>query len=177
MGGLSPRGPPVPAEWCWIAELNSDLGPSTVYNDLDVSDDHVARAGDLLFAWSGSLTVRRWFRAGGYRQPAHLQGPSGTWNPHVAASRVAHSDLDAPFPGYRCATRRQPRCVAHNAQRYHLDDLWLSPERSRSRTRHGVQPLWERALCAERESLYLTSSATLSFPSCFRGRFVYGADR
>lgn len=45
-----------------IAELNSGLGASTVYNDIEVADEHVARPGDLLFAWSGSLTVARWCR-------------------------------------------------------------------------------------------------------------------
>ncbi|MBA5846406.1 restriction endonuclease subunit S [Gordonia amicalis] len=43
-----------------IAELNSGLGASTVYNEIDVPDDNIARPGDLLFAWSGSLTVARW---------------------------------------------------------------------------------------------------------------------
>ncbi|UAK38202.1 restriction endonuclease subunit S [Gordonia bronchialis] len=45
-----------------IAELNSGIGGSTVYNDIEVPDDNVARPGDLLFAWSGSLTVARWHR-------------------------------------------------------------------------------------------------------------------
>lgn len=46
-----------------IAELNSGPGASTIYNDIDVAPDHLARPGDLLFAWSGSLTVQRWFRS------------------------------------------------------------------------------------------------------------------
>ncbi|MGK2317997.1 hypothetical protein [Gordonia rhizosphera] len=45
-----------------IAELNSGIGGSTVYNDIEAPDDNVARPGDLLFAWSGSLTVARWHR-------------------------------------------------------------------------------------------------------------------
>ncbi|WP_456505278.1 restriction endonuclease subunit S [Arthrobacter sp. UYCu723] len=39
-----------------IAELNSGIGGSTVYSDAEVSDQHIANPGDLLFAWSGSLT-------------------------------------------------------------------------------------------------------------------------
>lgn len=46
-----------------IAELNSGIGNSTVRNDIAVPDDNTARPGDLLFAWSGSLTVARWYRA------------------------------------------------------------------------------------------------------------------
>ncbi|MCM3894118.1 restriction endonuclease subunit S [Gordonia sputi] len=45
-----------------IAELNSGIGGSTVHNDIEVPDDNVAKPGDLLFAWSGSLTVARWHR-------------------------------------------------------------------------------------------------------------------
>lgn len=45
-----------------IAELNSGIGSSTVYNDIGVADEHLVRPGDLLFAWSGSLTVARWYR-------------------------------------------------------------------------------------------------------------------
>src|SRR5690606_28055785 len=45
-----------------IAELNSGIGSSTVYNDIDVPEEHLARPGDLLFAWSGSLTAARWYR-------------------------------------------------------------------------------------------------------------------
>src|SRR5690606_875626 len=45
-----------------IAEINSGPSGSTVYNDIDVPDQHLARPGDVLFAWSGSLTVARWFR-------------------------------------------------------------------------------------------------------------------
>lgn len=43
-----------------IAELNGGLGGSTVYNDIDASGENVAKPGDLLFSWSGSLVVKRW---------------------------------------------------------------------------------------------------------------------
>jgi len=45
-----------------IAELNSGPGRSTVYNELYVPDDKLARPGDLLMSWSGSLNVYRWVR-------------------------------------------------------------------------------------------------------------------
>lgn len=44
-----------------IAELNSGISDSTVYNDIEVSDRHLARPGDILMSWSGSLGVFRWF--------------------------------------------------------------------------------------------------------------------
>ena len=43
-----------------IAELNSGPGPSTVYANTAAPDEHIARADDILFAWSGSLGVYRW---------------------------------------------------------------------------------------------------------------------
>jgi len=46
-----------------IADLKSGPGSSTVYTDHEPdSDDFVARPGDILFAWSGSLDVYRWHR-------------------------------------------------------------------------------------------------------------------
>lgn len=45
-----------------IAELNSGPGNSTVWADVEANEDNVARPGDILFAWSGSLDVYRWFR-------------------------------------------------------------------------------------------------------------------
>ncbi len=46
-----------------IADLKSGPGGSTVYTDHEPeNDDFVARAGDILFAWSGSLDVYRWYR-------------------------------------------------------------------------------------------------------------------
>lgn len=43
-----------------IAEMKNGPGASTKYTDAPVADDQVARPGDLLFAWSGSLGVSRW---------------------------------------------------------------------------------------------------------------------
>ncbi|EQD35763.1 type I restriction-modification system, S subunit, partial [mine drainage metagenome] len=45
-----------------IAELNSGPGGSTVYNDINVPNDKLASAGDLLMSWSGSLGLYRWYR-------------------------------------------------------------------------------------------------------------------
>ena len=45
-----------------IADLNSGPGNSTVYADVEAAKDNIARPGDILFAWSGSLDVYRWPR-------------------------------------------------------------------------------------------------------------------
>jgi type I restriction enzyme S subunit len=46
-----------------IAELNSGLGASSVYNQVNAAPEYTAYPGDILFAWSGSLDVYRWHRA------------------------------------------------------------------------------------------------------------------
>lgn len=45
-----------------IRELNSGPSESTVYSTLSVPDNKTAYSGDVLFAWSGSLGVWRWYR-------------------------------------------------------------------------------------------------------------------
>ena len=45
-----------------IKELNSGVSESTVYNDIVVPDSKTAFPGDVLFAWSGSLGIYRWFK-------------------------------------------------------------------------------------------------------------------
>jgi type I restriction enzyme S subunit len=45
-----------------IKELNSGPSETTVYSSLTVPEDKTAFPGDVLFAWSGSLGVWRWYR-------------------------------------------------------------------------------------------------------------------
>lgn len=44
-----------------IKELNSGASESTIYNDISVPENKTAYPGDVLFAWSGSLGVWRWY--------------------------------------------------------------------------------------------------------------------
>ncbi len=45
-----------------IKELNSGPSETTVYSSITVPDNKTAYPGDVLFAWSGSLGVWRWYR-------------------------------------------------------------------------------------------------------------------
>jgi type I restriction enzyme, S subunit len=54
-----------------IKELKSGISRTTVFNELDVRDENVARHHDLLFSWSGSLDVYRW------------HGPEALINQHI----------------------------------------------------------------------------------------------
>jgi type I restriction enzyme, S subunit len=54
-----------------IRELKAGLSADTPMSDVEVSDNHLAKHGGILFAWSGSLDVYRW------------SGPEALINQHV----------------------------------------------------------------------------------------------
>jgi type I restriction enzyme S subunit len=45
-----------------IKELNSGISDSTIYNSIEVSPQKTAYPGDVLFAWSGTLGLWRWYK-------------------------------------------------------------------------------------------------------------------
>ena len=104
-----------------IAELNSGIGGSTVRNDIEVPDDNTARPGDLLFAWSGSLTAARWYR----RRPS--------WNQHIfkvipAAGRpmwLVNQAVHAKLDQFK-AIAADKDTMGH-IQRRHLDETCPHP--------------------------------------------------
>lgn len=156
-----------------IAELNSGLGGSTVYNDIEVADDHVARPGDLLFAWSGSLTVHRWFR------------PEGIVNQHIF--KVIPSDvpmwvvkgaLDRKLSEFRAIAADKATTMGH-IQRRHLDELVAVPSSARIGANDQVMnALWLRALTAEQESLQLEALRDQLLPQLMLGKIrVKDAER
>lgn len=137
-----------------IAELNSGIGPSTVYNDIDVPDFHLTRPGDLLFAWSGSLTVARWFR------------PEAIVNQHIfkvipEASRplwLVAQALHAKLAKFKLVAADKATTMGH-IQRRHLDEPVLIPSAHEvSRLDAFMSSLWNRALAAEQENLALAAT-------------------
>ena len=54
-----------------IRELNAGIDSNTPRSDVNAVDEHIARDGDILFAWSGSLDVYRW------------AGPESLINQHI----------------------------------------------------------------------------------------------
>jgi type I restriction enzyme S subunit len=153
-----------------IAELKGGPGRSTVYNEINVPDEHVAHPGDLLFAWSGSLTVRRWFR------------PEGIVNQHIfkviPASEFntwfVHGHLLRLLPWYRQVAADKATTMGH-IQRHHLDELVLVPDKQTLARLDAVcRPLWERALAAERESLVLAELRDTVLPKLVTGELWVG---
>ena len=156
-----------------IAELNSGPGASTVYNDLDVAEQYLARPGDLLFAWSGSLTVQRWFR------------DEGIVNQHIfkviptdAPLWVVNGALRAKLAEFKGIAADKATTMGH-IQRHHLDEPVLVPDDEGIAGADAVmQALWKRALQAERESLKLAELRDTLLPELMSGRLrVKDAER
>jgi len=149
-----------------IAELNSGLGASTVYNDIDVADDHVARPGDLLFAWSGSLTVHRWFR------------PEGIVNQHIFKvipdqgfpMWLVHQALLRKLAEFRGIAADKATTMGH-IQRRHLDeDVFIPAPDVITSLDQAMRGLWDRALAAEVENEQLSSTRDELLPLLMSGK-------
>lgn len=149
-----------------IAELNSGLGGSTVYNDIEVPDEHLARAGDLLFAWSGSLTVSRWFR------------PEAIVNQHIFKvipidgypMWLVNQAVRTKLAEFKAIAADKATTMGH-IQRRHLDEpVVLPPSEAIKRIDELMTGLWDRALSAERENLNLTATRDELLPLLMSGK-------
>jgi type I restriction enzyme S subunit len=148
-----------------IAEINSGPGVSTVYNDIDVPDEHLARPGDVLFAWSGSLAVARWFR------------PEAIINQHIfkvipnsGVPRWLVFDLINRKLAYFKGIAADKATTMGHIQRRHLDEVASVPVESSIKQLDSVLgPLWDRALSAEQESLKLAELRDLLLPKLMSG--------
>ena len=156
-----------------IAELNSGLGRSTVYNDIEVHEQHLAQPGDLLFAWSGSLTVHRWYR------------PEGIINQHIfkvipttAPLWVVNGALREKLAEFKGIAADKATTMGH-IQRRHLDEEVLVPTAvAMAKYDKLMTGLWDRALQAEQESLSLIELRDTLLPELMSGRLrVKDAER
>ncbi|MFF0150609.1 restriction endonuclease subunit S [Micromonospora sp. NPDC005203] len=149
-----------------IAEINSGPGPATVYNDIVVDEKHLARPGDVLFSWSGSLTVARWFR------------PEAIINQHIFKV-IPHGDtpkwlafeaVKSKLADYRAIAADKATTMGH-IQRRHLDEEVVMPiPEAIDRLDRQAGSLWQRALVAEQESLTLAALRDSLLPELMSGR-------
>ncbi|VFA96625.1 restriction endonuclease subunit S [Nocardia cyriacigeorgica] len=149
-----------------IAELNSGIGASTVRSDIDVPDDHLARPGDLLFAWSGSLTVARWFRE------------EAIINQHIfkvipadgMPVWVLNGALRAILPYFRAVAADKATTMGH-IQRRHLDETVRIPSAARRQELDDLMSgLWGTALSFERQNLALAAARDELLPLLMSGK-------
>lgn len=149
-----------------IAELNGGIGGSTVFSDAVVDDKHVARPGDILFAWSGSLTLHRWFRE------------EAIVNQHIfkVIPREGHQAwlvyelLRQKLGDFKAIAADKATTMGH-IQRHHLDEVVGIPS---SNDIDSLNPLmsalWSSALSSERESLTLAATRDALLSNLMSGK-------
>lgn len=149
-----------------IAELNSGIGGSTVFSDIDVPEQHLARHGDVLFAWSGSLTLHRWFRPEAIvNQHIFKVIPSNGYPEWCVYSLVANK-----LEEFRAIAADKATTMGH-IQRRHLEEPAAVPSMTEINFRDTeMTALWERALLAEQESLSLAEIRDALLPELMSGK-------
>lgn len=157
-----------------IAELNSGVGVSTVYNDLEVPDDNLARPGDLLFAWSGSLTVARWYRPEAIVNQHIFKVIPNNGVPMWLVNQAVRAKLDE----FKAVAADKATTMGH-IQRRHLDQPVAIPAPGAIKKLDGVMDaLWQRALAGEVENLSLVRTRDELLPLLMSGRLsVKDAER
>lgn len=149
-----------------IAELNGGIGGSTVYSDLAVDDKHLARPGDILFAWSGSLTLHRWFRDEAIvNQHIFKVIPRDGYPAWLVYELVRQKLAD-----YKAIAADKATTMGH-IQRHHLDEVVAIPTAVEvGRLDSLMSALWGVALNAERESLNLAATRDALLPQLMSGK-------
>jgi type I restriction enzyme S subunit len=148
-----------------IAELNSGPGASTIYSDVLAPQENIVRPGDLLFSWSGSLGVYRWF------------GDEALVNQHifkVICERFpqwfVHQHLLDALPFFQGVAADKATTMGH-IKRDHLRRVPV-PLPSRDVLEAAgrvIEPLYQRILRNERESLTLASMRDALLPKLMSG--------
>lgn len=149
-----------------IAELNSGISASTVYSDAAVADQHVVRPGDILFAWSGSLTLHRWFRSEAIVNQHIFKVIPSVETPVWLAYELIRQKLD----DFKATAANKATTMGH-IQRHHLDESVAVPSREAIAEMNPVMDaLWHSALNAERESLTLAATRDALLPQLMSGK-------
>jgi type I restriction enzyme S subunit len=148
-----------------IAELNSGPGASTIYSDVSAAHENMVRAGDLLFSWSGSLGVYRWF------------GDEALVNQHIFKvicegfpQWFVHQHLLDALPFFQGVAADKATTMGH-IKRDHLRRVPV-PLPSRDVLEAAgrvIEPLYQRILRNERESLTLVSMRDALLPKLMSG--------
>jgi type I restriction enzyme S subunit len=149
-----------------IAELNSGPGASTVYNDIIVPDEKLARPGDILMSWSGSLGVYRW-----YRDEAIINQHIFKVIPRGYPAWLVADRLEAVIGVFQGIAKDKATTMGH-IQRGHLESTMveLPTNDALIHLDVGFSDLWERLLLAERENLHLARLRDALLPELLGGR-------
>ena len=148
-----------------IAELNSGPGGSTVYNDLDVGENQLARPGDILMSWSGSLGLYRWFRDEAIINQHIFKVVSCVYPDWLIFDR-----LQSVMGIFRGIAQDKATTMGH-IQRGHLDSttVMIPSDESIRALDQKLAPLWAKLLLAERENLKLAALRDALLPELLSG--------
>jgi type I restriction enzyme S subunit len=125
----------------------------------------LAHPGDVLFAWSGSLAVARWFRETGIINQHIFKVIPNSKVPEWLAFELINEKL-AMFKGIAA----DKATTMGHIQRRHLDEVVSVPSPSGiAQLDVELGPLWERALSAEQESLKLAELRDMLVPKLMSG--------
>lgn len=148
-----------------IAEMNSGIGASTVWNDVPAADENIARPGDILFAWSGSLTLDRWM------------ADEALVNQHIfkvipaagVPAWLVYQAVASELPGFRAIAAGKATTMGH-IKRGDLEVETAVPTWDESVRIHGLmQGLWDLDLALARQSQTLASLRDTLLPGLMDG--------
>ena len=136
--GASGHGRPV----IRTPEVRRGPEAGTVRSDAEATDEYIAREGDILFVWSGSLTVGRWmWEEGLINQHVFKVLPE----PGVPAWLV-FSLIEYQMPWFLSLAADKATTMGH-IKREHLDAaVPLPPTANIERLDKVIEPLWNEAL-------------------------------
>lgn len=148
-----------------IAELNSGLGASTVFNQVDAEPVNIAQPDDVLFAWSGSLGVYRW-----HRDEALI-------NQHIFKvvcdqfpQWFAFYQLQESMDYFREIASHKATTMGH-IKRGHLSEvaIALPPEELLTEASRTIDPIYREIHVLERESQILAALRDTLLPKLISG--------
>jgi type I restriction enzyme S subunit len=142
-----------------IKELNAGLRDDTLRSDVTVTEEHLARNHDILFAWSGSLAVYKW------------SGPESLINQHIFKvipegypSWFVYQWVHQHMPEFQAIARDKATTMGH-IQRRHLSEarVALPDADTLAGINELLEPLdrWQGTLASEIASLAATRDALL----------------
>lgn len=147
-------------------ELRSGPSANTVWNDVDADSDFVARPGDVLFVWSGSLMVDRWIH------------DEALVNQHIfkvipnagVPDWLIFSLIERQMPWFTGLAADKATTMGH-ITRAHLEAAVPLPTPDEvDKLGEQVEPLWDAELELRREALQLASARDELLPLLMSGR-------
>lgn len=146
-------------------EVRSGPGGNTVWSSVVADDDRVARAGDILFVWSGTLMVNRWLYTDGLvNQHVFKVIPKSVPDWYVFAL------IEAQLPWFLGLAKDKATTMGH-IQRAHLDEPMTGLD-SDAIARLGpvIEPIWSAALELRLEAQDLARQRDELLPLLMSGR-------